>query len=1020
MQHKWLQNKKRGVCAIIFAQFFKKNILSFLIIFLSMTCCALSFAETINRSLDRVEVVQQQIILLKNRADQAKNILIDLQKEDLQVSSVAIEKASKNLLDKATLDITVSKSDLENITIELNDSKQNVLWLEKNTQEIQNQLNIINIFGNKIATSELMSMGTLKADLNFQNKLLNLEKKRLLYLNHLNDTTQSILQIKRDKLNRLKELLRSHRMLFLKQQQARDELIYQIRQNDWLQQVTDLHKKLVTVDPVQNRDNYTDLERQIFHANENASLAYSQSLLARYKDQIQQMKLSIYRGNSVSMLNEMNDQVISLNKQIDRLKFSLTSRIQYLTKHVNDLSVKRKADPRFKDYLAKLTFLNKQYQVTQTSLLKLNQELISFRKTVDQAVQTELSARQGLPSFSPKMLIELGKEILLVPALAFEVVKSLGNQLITAFHVAAWSFKGILLFAELLFISFYFYISRLMQSLVNTHTDWREKINLRWISLQWLHRSFLDIVFMGNFLLLMYVLNIPKQNYLFVSHLFIVWLVFKSVLVVAKVSLIETTLETTSRDKRLYQGLKWLIWVGGVITALTVFAYQLPLIYELKTLCERLFLIFLLVGSLLLLRYADILPNLILAQMNEQHPYLKKSIRLVGVIIPLLLFVNSILGIFGFLNLVLTISWYESVFLLVLIGYLIVRGLLSDIMEFFSTLLIKNISNGWLYTEAFLKPLDTIIRLVLFLSAWLLLFLFYGWDKQSPIAERFSGLLNYQILQVLKTTITPLNILELIVVISIFYWTAKWIREFVYRMLATRTQDMGIRNSIAILSQYSVIILGLFFCLRVLGIDFSALAMVASFFAFGVGLGLRDLANNFACGFLILLERPLRVGDLVSINNIEGEVTHIGGRAVTVKTWDYMELVVPNAEIFNKSFTNWTGRDNIVRTVLHIKISRHDNPHQVKTIIERVILQHNEILEHPAPEVFLKEMSDTLMEFEVRYFVNIRQVPSRIGVMSKVLISIWDAFAEHKIQPPYPQREIVLKRKEVVNLLPKP
>src|SRR3990167_11528595 len=107
--------------------------------------------------------------------------------------------------------------------------------------------------------------------------------------------------------------------------------------------------------------------------------------------------------------------------------------------------------------------------------------------------------------------------------------------------------------------------------------------------------------------------------------------------------------------------------------------------------------------------------------------------------------------------------------------------------------------------------------------------------------------------------------------------------------------------------------MGIFFSLRVLGIDLGALTTIAAAFAFGIGLGLRDLANNFASGFLILLERPIRVGDIVSIENTEGKVMHIGSRAVTIRTWDNADLVVPNTEIFNKSFTNWTFKDNVVR-----------------------------------------------------------------------------------------------------------
>jgi potassium efflux system protein len=414
--------------------------------------------------------------------------------------------------------------------------------------------------------------------------------------------------------------------------------------------------------------------------------------------------------------------------------------------------------------------------------------------------------------------------------------------------------------------------------------------------------------------------------------------------------------------------------------------------------------------SILLLRSWEVIPNLIVSHMHGSHPYTQKCIRLIGLLVPSLMLCNSVIGVFGYVNLIMTVSWYQGLFMLVLVAYLIIRGLLSDGMEQLSRLMIQYVHNGWLWTEAFLKPLDNIFRITLFFSAWLTLFLLYGWDAQSPVIAMLNSILHYKLISILNTTITPLRILELVVVISIFYWIAKWTREFVYRLLLTRTKDMGIRNTLAILSQYTVVILGLFFCLRVLGINLQALAFVSGLFAFGVGLGLRDLANNFACGFLILLERPLRVGDIVNISGMEGEVTHIGSRAVTVRTWDYTELVVPNAEIFNKSFTNWTARDNIVRTVIHVKISRYDNPHDVKVIIQNVLSQHKDVLNEPTYDVSLKDISDTLMDFEIRYFVNIRNIVSRTSVASKVLMSIWDAFAAHGIKPPYPQQEIVVRR----------
>ena len=169
------------------------------------------------------------------------------------------------------------------------------------------------------------------------------------------------------------------------------------------------------------------------------------------------------------------------------------------------------------------------------------------------------------------------------------------------------------------------------------------------------------------------------------------------------------------------------------------------------------------------------------------------------------------------------------------------------------------------------------------------------------------------------------------------------------------------------------------------------------------------MANNFVCGFLLLIERPLRVGDIVSINDFEGEVTHIGGRAVAIRSWDHMEILVPNAEIFSKSFVNWTAKDNIVRSIIDIKISRHDSPHEVQTLIYDVLKNHKDVLQEPAPEVFLKELAEGLSEFEIRYFINLRHVKSRIGLRSELLFFIWEVFEKHGIQPPYPHREIYLK-----------
>ncbi len=971
-------------------------------------------------TVDRIQLVTQQINLLKNRLEQGEHELADLQTQhDAQLSQLALGKSSKNLLDKSTLDISVSTSNLDSINIELTDAQQTINWLEKNIQEIENQLNVLNMFGLKVDGNEVANIQELHTDLAYQQKLLELEKTRVTYLQDLQTVASNILQLKKENYNRATALLKSRKMLDIKQQQVNEELAYQEQQNMWLQRLNKLYERAAKLELApQSKDTYSALEDDIFYANEKANFAYIQSLMARYKDQIQQMKLAVIRGNSISLLSEISNQVQVLSKQISRVDSVLNTRMSALDTHIAYLTQKKQAGGP--SDVAKLMVLKEQYKATDIALDKLNESLTVFRKVLDQALQSELSARQGFPTFSFKTLLDLGKETLLVPALVFQVVKSLSTNLIRGIeltNVLAWS---LFILAEIFVITASLSLYRGLNRLLERPSVWREKINSKWLSLQWLRRNFIDLILIGNLIGILFFFGMPLQNFIFIVYLSLVWLICRCMLTVARLCLLETTHHTSGHDVKLFHRLKWIIFIGGTIIAFTVFVHQLPLIYEIKTLSDRLFLLFLMIVSLLLLRSWDVVPNLMLSHMESYHPYFRQSIRFIGLLVPLLMFGNSVIGLIGYMNLVMTVAWYEGIFLIVLIGYMILRGLLSDGMEQLSRVMIQYVNNGWLWTEAFLKPIHKVLRITLFLSAWALLFLLYGWDKQSPIVERLTRLLHYQLAHVLNTTITPLNIIELCVVISVFWWTTKWIREFVYRLLLSRTKDMGIRNSIAILSQYAMIVLGVFLCLRVLGIDMQALAVVAGALAFGIGFGLRDLANNFVCGFLILLERPLRVGDIVSVGGMEGDVIHIGSRAVTVCTWDNMELVVPNTEIFNKSFINWTARNNIVRSVLHIHIDLNDNPHEVKVIIQNVLAAHKDVLKTPTPEVYLKEMNNGLMDFEVRYYVNIRQVASRTSVMSSVLMTIWDEFEKHGIKPPYPQREVVIRSDEPVLGLAKP
>jgi len=181
--------------------------------------------------------------------------------------------------------------------------------------------------------------------------------------------------------------------------------------------------------------------------------------------------------------------------------------------------------------------------------------------------------------------------------------------------------------------------------------------------------------------------------------------------------------------------------------------------------------------------------------------------------------------------------------------------------------------------------------------------------------------------------------------------------------------------------------------------------------AVGIGFGLRDIANNFVSGVLLLMERPAKEGDFITIADIEGEVSRIRMRSMVVTTWDNMEVMVPNSEVFSKPFTNWTHQDDVVRTVITLKIHRYDEPAYVRDLVLDVLEQIEGVLDKPTPTVLLRELDDVLVEFQVRYFINIHE-NARVIMRSKVLFAIWDKFKQSGIRAPYPQQEVQLTRQD--------
>ena len=502
--------------------------------------------------------------------------------------------------------------------------------------------------------------------------------------------------------------------------------------------------------------------------------------------------------------------------------------------------------------------------------------------------------------------------------------------------------------------------------------------------------------------------QVPMLQASLLFHLLLVWLLYRQLIGLARLVLLERVTDVTaSHEMVLYHRLKWLFLVAAWLTGLMVLSHKLPLAFLLQDIFNRLFMLFLLGVSVVLWKSRDAFPHIFHPWFRTNKPPIRHLGSLLGMLIPFTLFTTAVIGVLGYVNFAWILSRYQAYFLLILTAYVLLRELLADMLDLLSEWMVSKLNNGWLWVEAILKPLEKWLHVGL---ALLGIFVFFQklnehWEHHLPLFIKKIG--HYSIISGASIHITLFSSIASIVLLMVLIWLARWTREFCYRWLYRRVIDAAIRNSFSVFTQYTVILLGSFILLRVLGLDLTGMGMILGGLAVGMGFGLRDFASNIVGGLMLLIERPVREGDLITLGEYEGRVAHIGIRSMRISSWDHKDVLIPNAETFNKPVTNWTHQDGVVRTVLPIKVSRSDDPNLVQQLIIDVLDIIPEVLREPQAQVYLKQIDDALLEFDVRYFINI-QLNTRFEIRSKVLFAIMAQFQAAGIKAPIPPMRVEL------------
>jgi potassium efflux system protein len=175
----------------------------------------------------------------------------------------------------------------------------------------------------------------------------------------------------------------------------------------------------------------------------------------------------------------------------------------------------------------------------------------------------------------------------------------------------------------------------------------------------------------------------------------------------------------------------------------------------------------------------------------------------------------------------------------------------------------------------------------------------------------------------------------------------------------------------------------------------------------GVGFGLQEIVSNFVSGLILLLERPIRVDDIVTVGDQTGTVKRITIRATAIQNADNQTVIIPNKEFIAHRVTNWTLGDTYVRLVLSVGVAYGSNMDLVQRLLTEIVGSHPRVLTTPPPAIFLRAFGDHALQWDISCFVPRPQ--DRTATAHDLLLQIDQVFRQHAIAIPFPQQDVHLR-----------
>lgn len=400
--------------------------------------------------------------------------------------------------------------------------------------------------------------------------------------------------------------------------------------------------------------------------------------------------------------------------------------------------------------------------------------------------------------------------------------------------------------------------------------------------------------------------------------------------------------------------------------------------------------------------------------MSRLRPYLIKIPILIAAVAILTLSLAGYIGLGRFITTQVLVT--GSAIAIILVFHLAISALLGAPgtgMKPFATVLFEKVGLDPRQGVLLTRVLSILLNAALALAAIPLILVTWGFSAQEALSAMRSLVFGFEIGEF------RISLARILIAAALFLalaFATRLIQRWIDKGVAKSQRiDQGIANSIHTAIGYTGFIVAALAAIAYGGIDITNFAIVAGALSVGIGFGLQSIINNFVSGLILLVERPIKVGDRVSVKDQQGFVRRISVRSTEIETFDKASVIVPNSDLIQSAVTNWTHRNSLGTVTVNVRVGYKSDPENVRDILQKVGSECPLLMQHPAPSVAFTDFGADGLEFSLGGVVP--DVAKGDAAKSDLRFRIFKAFREAGIEMPYAQHDVHLRDLDMVRVL---